>query len=363
MALNMRQIQLPQRRVPLEQIVAVRGQNPLATGIEQAGALVGKALERRAELRRQGQVVAALANAAGEQNPNVEGIDPGSYETLLRLKTDRNAKVAQAAKDRVAQELALEKLRSGYSEYDPATQTTRTYPGVQDFNIKYDAAGNPYAERGPSYGPAMKPKSMSGGSNQGGYFTPRGVDAATNQPVYSHSKQPGLFYADMTPYKGGAPGAFTLKSLPSDQITQESSLATLDLALKNINDSFNSDLVGPVASRVGKGKQYVEGLATPEATNFYSNVADLRNQILYLRTGKQINETEYQRLLAAVPNENMSPTDFRKRLANTQKLIKTIIESRAKALSGSGYRGASSNLPQIPSEPQNSNSDPLGLFQ
>jgi hypothetical protein len=74
MALNLRQIQLAQRKVPLEQIVAAKGQSPVGAGIEQAGALVGKALERKAELQRRGQQVDAIQKAfPGQALPN--GID------------------------------------------------------------------------------------------------------------------------------------------------------------------------------------------------------------------------------------------------------------------------------------------------
>lgn len=371
MALNLRQIQLSQRRVPLEQIVAVKGQNPVATGIDQAGAIVGKALERRAQLRQQAQVVSALANAAGEQNPGVEGIDPATFETLVKLKTERAAKSSQAAKDRVAQELAMEKLRTGYTEHDAMTGLDRSYPGVQGLSIKYDPAGNPFIERGLDYVPAALPKSGgSSGASQSGYWTPRGSDPLTGRPVYSHSKRPGLFYDENTPYDDSHGQIFKLtpQPLPSEQVTQQSGLGTLDLALKRIEDSYKPEYVGPISSRIGKLGQYSDYTADSEKGNFYSSVGDLRNQIVYLRSGKQINEEEYKRLMATLPNEGTSPTDFKMRLTNTKQMLQVIRRERAKALQQSGYRaGTGGGLPILPAGNGGSivsqNDDPMGILQ
>lgn len=53
-----RQIEVRKRNVPLEQIIAVQGYNPLAAGIETAGNAVGAALLKRAQLRREGELLA-----------------------------------------------------------------------------------------------------------------------------------------------------------------------------------------------------------------------------------------------------------------------------------------------------------------
>src|SRR3990167_106122 len=260
-----RQIQVQKRNVPLEQIIAVKGQNPYATGIESLGNVLGQVLTRKAELQREGQQLAQMQQA---------DIDKFNREANLKRE------LVQMKQEEV-----------------------------------------PMGRGGPN-----------------GYFVPRGVDPNSGKPLYSSSKRPGLFYDDMTPYQGTAPGKLILQTLPSEQIEQESKMDTLSLALQKVQDSYSDDFVGPVASKVGKAKQYIEPLANEQAANFYSNLADMRNQIVYLRSGKQINEEEYKRLLNAIPNENTSATDFKVRLGNFQQLKDTILSSRQRNLSGTGYR-------------------------
>jgi len=134
---------------------------------------------------------------------------------------------------------------------------------------------------------------MSGG----GYYIPRGVDPETNKPVYSHSKQIGLFFDDGTQYRGAGVGKLTLNPMSGEMLDKEDAFSNLGFSMNKIKESYSDDLVGPADARVGRGKQYLEGVSTPEAANFYSNLSDLKNQIIYLKSGKQINEQEFVELL------------------------------------------------------------------
>lgn len=271
-----------------DMIMKVMGTNPYAQAIDQVTPILAAALQKRQELRKQAQQVGQVETAYG--------MDPGKLQGL------------------------------------PLAQATTIGKDIFDQQSKQSMAG----------------KKTEGG----GYFIPRGVDPATGRPVYSDSKKIGLFFDDNTPYKGGAPGALNLKAQPSDQLQKESDLSTLKFALDKVKGSYDPELVGPIASRYGKGKQYIEGAATPEATDFYSNAADMRNQLVYLRSGKQINEEEYARLKSAIPNEEMSPTDFSRRMTNFEQLLDTMQRARSQALAGSGYRnpnqGALSKFPAKP---------------
>lgn len=263
-----RQIQTQQRKIPLEQIIAIQGQSPLATGIETAGDVLGAAIQKRAELQRQGQQLAIQQ----------------------QMEENKYARELQGQKELLA----------------------------------------------------LKNNTQEGGGRGGstGYFVPRGVNVENGRSVFSNSKMPGYYYDDMTRAPDTALGKAVLQTLPSEQIEQESKMDTLSLALEKVKESYSDDLVGPVASRVGKAKQYVEPLANEQAANFYSNMSDMRNQIVYLRSGKQINQEEYKRLLDSIPNETTSATDFKVRLANFEQLKDTILASRQKNFQGTGYRTA-----------------------
>lgn len=80
--LNIRQIQTQQRKVPLEQILAVEGQNPLATGVETFGNVLSQTIAKRAELQRQGQELARLEALAGKEPGSFQGLDPSTATSL-----------------------------------------------------------------------------------------------------------------------------------------------------------------------------------------------------------------------------------------------------------------------------------------
>jgi len=73
--LGVRQIQTQQRKIPLEQIIAVQGQSPVATGLETFGNVLGQSLQRRAELKRQGEQLARLETLAGQEPGAYTGLD------------------------------------------------------------------------------------------------------------------------------------------------------------------------------------------------------------------------------------------------------------------------------------------------
>ncbi len=160
---NLRQIQIPKRNIPVDQIIGIEGQNPLATGVETAGNLIGQALTKKAQLRMQGEQLAALASMAGEPVPNTPALTPEMYEKGLSLQTSARDKKANAAKERVQLELQLEKIRKGYTEIDPLSGKQTVFPGNQGFNIEYDEAGNPFVKRDENYNPGSVPKSTGGG--------------------------------------------------------------------------------------------------------------------------------------------------------------------------------------------------------
>lgn len=83
---GVRQIQIQKRQVPIEQIMAVRGQSPVAAGIDEVGKVLGGALQRQAELRRQGQQVAAISKATGVDLTGIT--DPAIADKVLTAKTN-----------------------------------------------------------------------------------------------------------------------------------------------------------------------------------------------------------------------------------------------------------------------------------
>ena len=139
----------PSRRIPIEQILAVQGQNPLATGVESAGAVLGKALAKMKENARQKKQIAAIQEAfPGEIIP--EGIkDPTLALSLLGKK----AELTKANKEQ---------------QYGSAV---------------YDETGN-------VTGFSLLPKGVKPFSpTRGGAIIPRGTDEKTGETIFSDSKK------------------------------------------------------------------------------------------------------------------------------------------------------------------------------
>ncbi len=92
---GIRKIQTQKRNVPLEQIIAVEGQSPIATGIDQVGQVLGHALQRRAELQRQGQQLAFAGKYLGQD------ISPDLANSGLNLDSILKLHEAKIAADKL----------------------------------------------------------------------------------------------------------------------------------------------------------------------------------------------------------------------------------------------------------------------
>ena len=102
-----RQIQIQKKNVPLEQIIAVRGQSPISTGIEVAGNVIGQALQRRAQLRAQGEQL-ARQKAQSVQIAKALGLDAKDFGTL---SPDQALSVGKYAAEQKQKEQGVGKIR------------------------------------------------------------------------------------------------------------------------------------------------------------------------------------------------------------------------------------------------------------
>ncbi len=161
MALN--RIQTSQRKIPLDQIIAAQGQNPVAQGIEATGNVIGQAIAKRAQLQQQGQQLAALAKMAGQPIPDTNTLTPELYEKGLSYKTAADAKRSDRAEKKSALTLKLEQLKQDHSEVDPATGKITTYKGVTGMEVGEDEYGDPAIIKANDYKQGTLP--VKGGSS------------------------------------------------------------------------------------------------------------------------------------------------------------------------------------------------------
>lgn len=124
-----RQIQPIKRNIPVEQIIAVQGQNPLAMGIEATGNAVGQALTKRAELRRQGEQLALAGKLTGQEiTPEMQnsGLSADQLVKLLEAKSTMEKNSLERAQ-------ALAKMKAD----------AKSPPANKKNFIGNDAQGNP----------------------------------------------------------------------------------------------------------------------------------------------------------------------------------------------------------------------------
>lgn len=91
--------QISARKIPVREIIEIEGQNPVATGIEVAGNVIGQAIQRRAELRREGEQLAQMTKMAGLDEGSLSNFSPSQgfdlTAPIIREKMQRNQGVMQ----------------------------------------------------------------------------------------------------------------------------------------------------------------------------------------------------------------------------------------------------------------------------
>jgi len=129
------------------------------------------------------------------------------------------------------------------------------------------------------------------------------------------------------------------KPLASEQIVALQQIDTLRAALATAKNLYKPEYVGPVAGRMYDISEKLAGgvgIDTNQA-KFYSSLEQSRNGLVYLLSGKQINEMEFQRLNKQLPDRILNPTVFKARMEEFERTLTSVLESREKRLKEGGY--------------------------
>lgn len=127
---------------------------------------------------------------------------------------------------------------------------------------------------------------------------------------------------------------------PASEMKTGRELSTMGEALKRIDENYSPNYVGVVAGRVGQIKEKLVDLPEKQVM-FYSDVNDIKDQLLRARSGAQINEQEYSRLVRFLPTSELPPKNFRARLERFRKEFNDIVTAREKELATGGYKQTS----------------------
>ena len=138
------------------------------------------------------------------------------------------------------------------------------------------------------------------------------------------------------------------KALPAEQLEKTGTFEAMNDLVSRIRQDITDPktgmiseegkgLIGPLDVPTNKVAAFTPK-ADPAATSFYQKVQDLKNQIIYLRSGKQINEEEYKRLRASLPSEYRDESVFLSDLANFERTFQDVATKRNQAFTEGGYK-------------------------
>jgi hypothetical protein len=125
------------------------------------------------------------------------------------------------------------------------------------------------------------------------------------------------------------------KVLPSEMVVAQQQIGTLKETLSRVKSKFDPNYVGPIGGRAGMIKEKWVGLPEKQS-GFYADVAQIKNSLIYLMSGKQINEQEYTRLKDQLPSAELPAATFKARMNNFDLTLDSIIEERRKNMGGYG---------------------------
>lgn len=123
--------------------------------------------------------------------------------------------------------------------------------------------------------------------------------------------------------------------------SQQTALAEQETGIAligSIERLYKPQYVGPVVGRATKAQMQIPGTpdVSPDVAEFYSAVANLRNEIIRLMSGAAVSGAEEQRMKAQLPDVTDKPSVFVSKLTQTRKNRETLL---ARTLTRSGQPG------------------------
>lgn len=113
-----------------------------------------------------------------------------------------------------------------------------------------------------------------------------------------------------------------------------------------VNSILQTGKVGPIPIPPN-----VAGQLTPDQNRFLAILQDYADQVLRMRSGAQINEQEFRRMLGFLASPDVRPDVLMSRLKLQQDYLRAKRRSLETTLQGAGYRVPAENVPSFSEEP------------
>ena len=141
------------------------------------------------------------------------------------------------------------------------------------------------------------------------------------------------------------------KALPASELKTGREFNTLKDTIGRIHENYSDDYVGPIAGRYGQLQE--KWVDIPEKQAFmYADVRDLQDSLLRARSGAQINEQEYKRLVNFLPDPKLPPSQFKVRLRRFEVELESMLKNRAEELRKGGYGSQTESIEPSASQPK-----------
>ena len=124
--------------------------------------------------------------------------------------------------------------------------------------------------------------------------------------------------------------------MPPGQLEKVAEIRTFTALVDRIQHSYSAEFVGPIRGRAGWLAEKT-GVITDKEVEFRTFSQSLENQLLLLRSGAAITETEYQRLRAELPNPTNAPNVFAQKAKTFRTILTDINRARLDTFKQFGY--------------------------
>jgi len=140
-------------------------------------------------------------------------------------------------------------------------------------------------------------------------------------------------------------------TLPESATTDLSDFVTLLDLSKTVRDTYDPSYSGAIQGRYGKVKENWIGGLSEDQLKFNQSLESIKNRLIYLRTGKQINEQEFKRMMQELPDVRQPDSTAKVRLDNFYTMSEDLLNNRMKGLGAAGFRNVG-NIQEALTQPK-----------
>lgn len=132
----------------------------------------------------------------------------------------------------------------------------------------------------------------------------------------------------------------TKPNLPDAEAEWFSKAQNVAEIMDDVNKLYKDSYVGPLGGRLGRATDVYTPFGNADRSKFRNLVAKGFNNLIYLRSGKQINQEEALRMAEEFMSQNNTPVAFKSAWDTMAKELNTLAQQRQENLEKMGFARA-----------------------